>query len=136
VTIVRGVDTSGSTSPFSLATHDPDERTTVVSVEGELDLSTAPRLKWVLTDAHEAGRELILDLSLVNFMDSTALSVLVGIDRRLPEDERLTVVCTNENVLQIFKFSGTDRTFAIHRTLDEALASVQRDHLQGDHPDG
>lgn len=98
----------------------------MISVEGELDLSTAPRLKWMLMDALEAGNShLVVDLSLTTFMDSTALGVLVGVKRRLDVGGRLAIVCTGTKVLKIFEFSGMDGAFAIFPTLDEALAYAQ-----------
>jgi anti-sigma B factor antagonist len=129
--MLKRSDTSASQaapSPFAIYKRELDERTTVISVEGELDLSTAPRLKWMLLDALEAGGgQVVADLSLVTFMDSTALGVLVGVQRKLASDARLAVVCTSENVLQIFEFSGIDSAFAIFPTLDEALAHVRSD---------
>src|SRR5262249_48671573 len=68
---------SSPTAPCSIAKHDLDSHTTVVAVTGELDLSSAPSLKWTLVDLLEAGcNQLVVDLSLVTFMDSTALGVL------------------------------------------------------------
>jgi anti-sigma B factor antagonist len=103
-----------------------DARTSLVSVEGELDLFTAPSLKQMLVDALHAGSSrFVVDLSLVTFIDSTTLGVLVGITRRLDDGARLTIVCTRPNVRKIFEFSGLDGTFVIFSTLDEALAHAQ-----------
>ena len=111
---------------FGVSRRDLEEGTSVVSVAGELDLSTAPRLKWMLIEALEAGStRLVVDLSHASFIDSTALGVLVGIDRRLDPDGRLAIVCAREVVLQVFELSGTDRVFAIHPTLEAALAHVR-----------
>lgn len=124
--MLRRVDTSNPApgpATFAIVRHELDERTSVISVEGELDLSTAPRLKWMLIDSLEAGTtRLVVDLSLATFMDSTALGVLVGVNRRLDPSARLAIVCTRDNVLKVFEFSGTDGAFAIYPTLDEGLA--------------
>jgi anti-sigma B factor antagonist len=123
---------SHKSTAFAISQSDLDASTTMISVEGELDLSTAPRLKWMLVDALEAGRRLVLDLSLTTFMDSTALGVLVGAKRKLDDDSRLAIVCTRANVLKIFEFTGIDGAFAIFPTLEEALARVQwRDARMG-----
>jgi anti-sigma B factor antagonist len=115
----------GSTG-FGISQSDLEGRTSVISVEGELDLSTAPRLKWMLIDSLEAGRnQLVVDLSLVNFMDSTALGVLVGIARKLDREDRLAIVCARANVLRIFEFAGLDGAFVIFSTADQALAHVR-----------
>lgn len=115
-----------SSTAFGILHNELDKRTSVISVEGELDLSTAPRLKWMLIDSLEAGHsQLVVDLSLVTFMDSTALGVLVGVKRRLDVDARMAIVCARPNVLKIFEFAGMDGAFAIFPTLDEALADAR-----------
>ncbi len=103
-----------------------DERTTEIAVEGELDLATAPRLKWPLLDSLKAGRkQLLVNLSGVTFIDSTALSVLVGVHRKLDESAHMAVVCTNSNVLRIFEVAGLKVAFEIFPTREQAL-----DHLR------
>jgi anti-sigma B factor antagonist len=103
-----------------------ERRTSLISVEGELDLATAPRLKWMLVDSlqSELGR-LVVDLTRASFIDSTALGVLVAVKRRLGVGERLAIVCPRIDVLKIFEFAGMDGAFAIFPTLDEALAHVR-----------
>ena len=113
------------TVEFGITCRELDERTNVISVEGDLDLTTAPRLKWMLLDSLQEGRDrLVLDLSLTCFMDSTALGVLVVVNRRLAADARLGVACDRQAVLRIFELSGMDGAFAIFPTVDEALAYV------------
>ncbi|HVR05073.1 MAG TPA: STAS domain-containing protein [Solirubrobacteraceae bacterium] len=103
-----------------------DQTTCVIAVEGELDLSTAPRLKWMLLDALQgAYLQVALDLSLTTFMDSTALGVLVAVRRKLDPAQRLAIACPRADVLKIFEFAGVDAAFAIFPTLDEALADVR-----------
>jgi len=100
-----------------------DERTVEISVAGELDLATAPSLKWSLLDALKAGRNrLLINLSNVTFIDSTALSVLVGVHRRLGDDALMAVVCTNPNVLRIFEVAGLKVAFEIFPTQEQALS--------------
>jgi anti-anti-sigma factor len=114
------------TGAFGIIQSQPDARTSVVALEGELDLGRAPNLKWALVDSVDAGyRQLVVDLSRVTFMDSTALGVLVGVNRSLDVGARLAIVCVHDNVLKIFELSGMDGSFAIYPTLDQALAYVR-----------
>jgi anti-sigma B factor antagonist len=107
---------------FGIFDTDIDQSTSVVAVRGELDLTTAPRLKWMLHDLLEAGRtKQVVDLTETTFMDSTALGVLVGVNRSLGEGMRLAIVCSRPNVLKIFELSGMDGVFTIVPTVDEAL---------------
>jgi len=124
----RATSNSSQPSPtaFGIARRELDRQACVITIEGELDLSTAPRLKWMLIDALEAGQsQLVVDLSLTSFMDSTALGVLVGVNRSLDVGARLAIVCTQASVLKIFELSGMDGVFAIFPTLEQALAHAR-----------
>jgi anti-sigma B factor antagonist len=112
-------DASKSASPpFAIDRRELGGRTSVISVAGELDLSTAPQLK---------GRNvLFVDLSQTTFMDSTALGVLVGVNRSLGVGGKLTLVCDETSLLRVFELSGMDGVFTICATLDEALADASR----------
>jgi anti-sigma B factor antagonist len=108
---------------FAISQQELDKQTSVIAVEGELDLASAPSLKWTLVDQLRAGYgRLVLDLSLVTFMDSTALGVLVGVERSLNAGERLGIACPQPDVMKIFELTGLDGTFSIFSTVDEALA--------------
>jgi anti-sigma B factor antagonist len=110
---------------FGIWQRELDEHTRAIVVEGELDLSAAPRLKWMLVDSLESGASRIaIDLSLATFMDSTALGVLVGIRRKLDAGQRLAIVCPSIDILKIFEFAGMEAAFAIFPTLEEALADL------------
>ncbi len=103
-----------------------DERTRVIEVEGELDLARAPHLKWILLDALEAGvTQLVLDLSRVTFLDSTAIGVLIGVNRSLDVGARLAIASLQPQVLRIFAVSGMDDVFAIFATVEDGLAYVR-----------
>jgi anti-sigma B factor antagonist len=111
---------------FGITQRELDARTCVIAVEGELDLSTAPRLKWMLVEALQAGQtQLIVDLSATSFMDSTALGVLIGVNRGLDVGARLAIVCPRSKVLKIFELSGMDGAFSVFDTLDQAVTHAQ-----------
>jgi anti-sigma B factor antagonist len=116
---------STTVAPFAIERRDLDPRCSVIAIEGELDLASAPSLKWTLIDALDAGHSLlVVDLARASFMDSTALGVLVGINRSLDPDARLSIVCNGDAVSKIFELSGMDGVFAIFPTLEQALAHV------------
>jgi anti-sigma B factor antagonist len=103
-----------------------DERTRVIEIEGELDLARAPDLKWILLDALEAGAtQLVLDLSRVTFIDSTAIGVLIGVNRSLEVGSRLAIASLQPQVMRIFEVSGMGDVFAIFAKVDDALAHVR-----------
>jgi anti-sigma B factor antagonist len=111
---------------FAVIRRELDEHTGVLDVEGELDLASAPSLKWALTDLLDAGHDrVVVNLSLVTFIDSTALGVLVGVKKNLSPGAKLAIACTHPDVLNIFELTGLDGTFDIFPTFDDALAFVR-----------
>lgn len=97
---------------------------TVVAVGGEVDVATAPKLRERLISLIGEGRtHLVVDLGGVEFIDSTGLGVLVGALKRVrTHDGRLALVCTSPRVVKVFEITGLTKVFAIHRSVDEALA--------------
>lgn len=98
----------------------------IVAVSGELDVATAPELRLVLDDVHGAAsagsRMLIVDLSAVEFLDSTALGVLVSTLRRTDEAGGVfRVVVTHPHVLKVFRVTNLDHLMSVYATVDEAL---------------
>ena len=97
----------------------------VVTVEGEIDIYTAPRLRELLIDlAGQGSYQLVVDLEKAGFLDSTGLGVLVGgLKRVRPHDGWLDVVCTQERILKIFRITGLTKVFGIYQTVDQAIAA-------------
>jgi len=112
---------------FLITRRELADDTSLLSVEGDLDLASAPSLKWALADLQSASsRHVVVDLSRVSFIDSTALGVLVGAQRSLDPGVKLAIACAEENVLRIFELTGLDGMFEIVPTLQDALGYVQR----------
>jgi len=94
-----------------------------VTVRGELDVFTAPRLHDALAQSIELGaRRVVVDLARVTFIDSTALGVLIGVGRELRAGEgSLDLVCQNGHVRRVLELTGLDAVFAVHTSLAAAL---------------
>jgi anti-sigma B factor antagonist len=112
---------------FELSEENLDDRTTVIAVAGEIHVSTAPRFSVLLDDAIGAGKTaVVLDLSAVEFIDSTGLSVLLNGLRRVHRQRgRMALVCTNPTVLRLFEITRLDATFDIHATREDALSAAR-----------
>src|SRR6476646_952239 len=68
--------------PFQVI-YDDDDAVRVISVRGEIELTTAPRLAQHLQSAVRPPRPVLLDLCDASFMDSTGVHVLVGAHEEL-----------------------------------------------------
>jgi anti-sigma B factor antagonist len=112
---------------FRTHERDVDARTSVIAVEGEIHVSTAPEFSGILAASLESGHtRLVLDLSGVMFIDSTGLSVLLNTLRRLTRaGGAMALVCSNPTVLRLFEITKLDSTFDIHAELEPAVAAVQ-----------
>jgi anti-sigma B factor antagonist len=108
---------------FSASDEQIDATTHVVSVFGEVDIFTAPEFKARISDAIEAGRDLVVvDLAGATFIDSSSLGVLISAHRRLSQrDGRLVIACDVPAVLNTFKITGLDAVLEISASREEAL---------------
>jgi len=111
---------------FYLSDHVLDGEVRVIRVGGYVDFDVAPRLKQFIVNRIEAGdRRIVIDLSDVGFMDSTAIGVLVGVLKRLGEvGGFLAVACANDNVRGIFEVVGLESVIPLHGCRENALAAV------------
>ena len=109
---------SFSPPSFELRENVVDARTQVISVSGEIHVSTVPEFARRLNAAIEQGKtRVILDLSRVVFIDSTGLSVLLnGLRRVRRVHGRMVLVCENPTVLRLFQITRLDDTFEIVAT--------------------
>ena len=102
---------------LTLATRDVDG-TTVVTVGGEIDVYTAPKLRDKITELVAAGvYDLVIDMEAVEFLDST------GLKKVRAHDGSLQLVCTQDRLLKIFRITGLAKVFVIHDSAEAALAA-------------
>jgi len=96
----------------------------VVSVFGEVDVATAPELKERLTGLVGEGRvKLVLDLSGVDFLDSTGLGMIVSaLKRARTHGGDLRIVCTESRITRLFEITGLDKALTVLPTVDAAVA--------------
>jgi len=78
-----------------------------------------------ISEAESGVSRVVIDLSAVTFIDSTALGVLIGGVRRLHSGGgAMALVVTGRPVQRVLSITGLDRVFTIHATLDEAVAAL------------
>src|SRR3954468_6115153 len=112
----------------ALAVHESDmQGARLLEVFGELDLATAPRLCAALDAARiHRVRRVVVDLTGVDFCDSTGLRALIGASTELRVGGgRLAVSClVGSPVERLFDIVGARETLRVHDTTDAALASL------------
>jgi anti-sigma B factor antagonist len=112
---------------FELSAESHDERTHVIHVKGEIHVSTVTDFAQRLDEAmRRDASAIVLDLTEVEFIDSTGLSVLLnGLRTITLRGGRLALAISNPTVLRLFEITRLDATFDIEPTLQDALRRVQ-----------
>ena len=111
---------------FELAEESSDEGAHIIRVRGEIHVSSAPQFAQRLSAAIDSGKTaMVLDMSGVEFIDSTGLSVLLNGLRLVTQmDGRMAIVCANPTVLRLFQITSLDETFDIFDNRAKAVAHV------------
>jgi anti-anti-sigma factor len=101
---------------------DVEHETRIVSIEGELVRTTSQLVERLVGAVSEDAARVIIDLTRCDFLESTALGILVQTNSRLRSSTaQLSLVTPDRNVRQIFEMTGLDRELAIHPTQAVAL---------------
>jgi anti-sigma B factor antagonist len=111
---------------FELSSESHDAQTHVIHVKGEIHVSTAKEFAQRLDDAiGQDTHAIVLDMTEVEFIDSTGLTVLLnGLRSITLRGGELAMAISNPTVLRLFEITRLDSTFDIEPTLQDALRRV------------
>jgi anti-sigma B factor antagonist len=100
----------------------------VYRLRGSLDLATAPSLRAALVEAANEGKhDIIVDLTELEFLDSTGLGALIGAHRRALENNgRVRLIVREGPIQRLLNITGLMRIFAVYASLDAALNDRDR----------
>lgn len=99
---------------------------TVVSPQGEIDLSCSAHLRDKLQDVVSSRpKRIVIDLNGVNYMDSSGIATLVEALQMARRDEASLVLCgLTERVKAIIELARLDQIFEIADDRDAALVGT------------
>ena len=118
-------DDGASLQREPIAGIDTNDGACVVRLAGELDLYNADAVREALFGAASDGPDrLVVDLSEVEFIDSTALGVLIEARTRLENRKAFLLAAPGLETRRALQISGLDRHFAVHDTVPEALEAT------------
>jgi anti-anti-sigma factor len=125
---------SVSPSPFEVKDEALEDGVLTFTVNGELDLNTAPQLDKPLEEALSANGDgsFLIDLSSCEFIDSTGIALIVRAWQRVDRDAggegngRLVICCSNDQVQRLLTITGVESSISMHGDRDSALAELRR----------
>ncbi len=108
---------------------DEEDGVTVAIVAGEIDLSNAAELEVAIS--HAVANEavgLVVDLAEVDYLDSSGVTLLFNLSRRVSrrQQEFVVVVPNEAHVREILTLSGATEALELQDSLPGALSQLQR----------
>ena len=103
----------------------------IVSLDGEIDHSTAGNIKDKINEGiskHKINK-LIIDFSMVSFMDSSGIGMIIGRYKELSLLKGEVVLCSvNKYIEKILNLSGIYKIIQIFKTQDEAIKYFSKEN--------
>jgi anti-sigma B factor antagonist len=94
----------------------------VVSFQGDVDLEYSPKARRVLLDTVEQGRDVLVDLSGVSYIDSSGVANLVeAFQLSRQNGTGFALVSVNPAALRVLQLARLDKVFTIHASLEDGL---------------
>ena len=100
-----------------------NKKYTLVSLEGkQLTAVSVPVFRKTVCDKIDSFQKIIiLDLTQVNFIDSSGLGALVAAFKLLPAEGKLLICGAGENVRHLFKLTRMDSIFSLYPNVSRAV---------------
>lgn len=95
---------------------DRTPQSTTVAVTGDLDIASSDPLAAFLTaEVAQSGRDMVIDLRQLHFLDAAGLRVFVATSQQLAEGGRvLSIVGSDPRVLRVFLLTGLQQVLNVH----------------------
>jgi len=95
---------------------------------GSLDIATSPSLRAALLEAANGDKhEIIVDLTHLEFLDSTGLGALIGAHKRASENHgSVRLVAQEGQILRLLRITGLLDVFGVYPSVEAALGDMTR----------
>ncbi len=95
----------------------------VVAFTGDVDLQSSPDARKALLDAVGQGKNVLVDLSGVGYIDSSGVASLVeSLQTARKSGCTLGLAAVSEGALRVLQLARLDKVFTIHDTVEQGLA--------------
>ena len=94
----------------------------IIEISGRMDSFSSKEIEERLNDVIERNKEILIDLSAVDYISSVGLRVLLSVLKKQKErDGSIKLASLQPFVRDIFKITGFDRIFSISRDQEDAM---------------
>ena len=104
----------------------------ITQLSGELDVASVRENRAAMEKAlrQQPFKKLILDLTEIEFMDSSGLGFILGRYKQLEEQGReMVLVGARNQVSRVLKMSGVEEILPSYLTLDEAIEAMEEEEF-------
>jgi len=97
----------------------------IVAFEGDVDLQSSPDARKILLETVAKGKPVLVDLSKVNYIDSSGVASLVeSFQNARKSGLNLVLVAVSDGAMRVLQLARLDKVFVICGTIDEGLEKV------------
>lgn len=97
----------------------------VVTISGEVDLSTSPQVRDALLGCILGGSSVVVDLSQVAYIDSSGVASLVeAFQNAKSRSQGFVLANISETPMRVLQLARLDQVFIIHESVDAAVAAL------------
>lgn len=94
--------------------------------DARLDAAQAIHFKETVRGIADNGADyILLDMCLVEFMDSSGLGALVSVMKYMGAEKKFEITSLTPMVEKVFKLTRMDEVFRVHNTVEDALLAAK-----------
>jgi len=99
---------------------------TIISVDGEVDLTSSPELRSAFDELIDAKvKKVVVDFEKSDYIDSSCLATLIEMQERMEDIEGdMAIANISDRVKSIFEITKVDKLFKIFDSKQEALEQI------------
>ena len=94
----------------------------VVSLSGDVDLETSPKVRRVLLDSVREKRCVLVEMAEVSYIDSSGVASLVEAYQSARRGSiPFALVAVSESAMRVLQLARLDQVFTIHASVSDAM---------------
>lgn len=102
-----------------------EEKYSVISLSGEIDMYSSTEARKVILSELAESSSLLIDLSAVEYIDSSAIASLVeGYQMAKHAGLSFILVSVSDEVMQVMKLARLDKVFSIEDSIKSASEKI------------